>query len=434
MKNILLFAAFTLNIFTISFAQRSNLIFFTENGETFTLMLNGITYNNSPQSNVKAEQLNGGTYSVRITFSDASVKPCIEQITLDPGMEVTFMVTLASKSVVEKGVTKFSKGFFSTKPDSVIEKEKSNVDKEKKYVLSFLTKTRLDESTSSAPPVSTNSSSQNTNNNSVQPDNSLYRGSGDPLKGLNVEKSKSMVIGNYYAVVIGIDNYKGKWTPLKNAANDAKAIEALLKSKYKFDNFHALYNEQATRKAIIAELEWLVKNADEEDNVFIYYSGHGEFKKELNKGFWVPVDALSNTTADYISNNDIQTYLGGIKSKHTLLVADACFSGDLFRGNTISVPFENSEKYYKEVHGLTSRQAFTSGGIEPVMDGGKNGHSVFAYYFLKSLNENDNKYFDASQLYEKIKIPVVNNSEQTPKLAPLKDTGDEGGQFIFIKK
>ncbi len=261
-----------------------------------------------------------------------------------------------------------------------------------------------------------------------------YRGSGDPMKGLNVSKAKDMVIGNYYALIIGIDKYTGKWPPLQNAVNDAKAVEATLNAKYKFDYFRTLYNEQATRKSIIAQLEWLVQNVKEQDNVFIYYSGHGDFKKELNKGFWVPIDAIANSTADFISNNDLQTYVGGIKSKHTLLVTDACFSGDLFRGSTVSVPFENSEKYYKEVHGLTSRQAFTSGGIEPVMDGGKDGHSVFAYYLLKSLKENENNFFDASQLYDRIKIPVVNNSEQTPKLAPLKDTGDEGGQFIFIKK
>ena len=117
-----------------------------------------------------------------------------------------------------------------------------------------------------------------------------------------------------------------------------------------------------------------------------------------------------------------------------MLVADACFSGDIFRGSTVSVPFEESEKYYKEVHGLPSRQAMTSGGLEPVMDGGKDGHSIFAYYFLKSLGDNENRYFDVGQIYNKIKIPVINNSDQTPKLAPVKNTGDEGGQFIFIKK
>ena len=115
-------------------------------------------------------------------------------------------------------------------------------------------------------------------------------------------------------------------------------------------------------------------------------------------------------------------------------MADACFSGDIFRGNTISVPFENSERYYKEVHNLISRQALTSGGMEPVMDGGKEGHSVFAFYFLKALSSNQNKFYDASQLFSTIKIPVTNNSEQSPQFQSIKNTGDEGGQYIFIKK
>lgn len=181
-------------------------------------------------------------------------------------------------------------------------------------------------------------------------------------------------------------------------------------------------------------LEWLVDSVKAEDNVLIYYSGHGEYKQSLNKGYWVPVDAATTSTYKYISNSDIQTFLGGIKSKHTLLISDACFSGDIFRGTTVSVPFEDTEKYYKKVHGLKSCQAITSGGLEPVMDGGRDGHSVFAYYLLKMLNENTSKHYDTGQLYNDIKIPVTNNSNQSPKLQPIKDTGDEGGQFIFIKK
>ena len=262
-----------------------------------------------------------------------------------------------------------------------------------------------------------------------------YRGGGDPLKGLNVANAtKEMQIGDYYALIIGIDKYQGAWTPLNNAANDAKAIENLLKSKYRFDHLKTLYNEEATRKNVIKEFEWLAENVKEKDNVFIYYSGHGEFKESFNKGYWVPVDAKTASTSDYISNNDIQTYLGGIKSKHTLLASDACFGGDIFRGTTVSVPFEDSEKYYNKVHDLPSRQALTSGGIEPVMDGGRDGHSVFAYYLLRSLTGNENKYYDASQLYSDIKIPVTNNSDQSPKFNPIKNAGDEGGQFIFIKK
>jgi hypothetical protein len=261
-----------------------------------------------------------------------------------------------------------------------------------------------------------------------------YRGS-DPFKGTNVANAtKEIKTGKYYALFVGIDAYSGTWKPLKNAVNDGKAIEALLKSQYKFDVIKTLYNGQATRSNIIDELEWLVANVKENDNVLIYYSGHGELKKELNKGFWVPVDAKTSSTSNYISNSDIQTFLAGIPSKHTLLVSDACFSGDIFRGTVTSLPYENSEVYYLKTYDRKSRQAISSGGLEPVMDGGREGHSVFAYYVIQALKSNNAKYFDASQLYNKIKIPVTNNSDQSPDFNPIKNTGDEGGNFIFIKK
>ncbi|MBI4945940.1 MAG: caspase family protein [Bacteroidetes bacterium] len=261
-----------------------------------------------------------------------------------------------------------------------------------------------------------------------------YRGSGDPLKGLNVSKAKTISFSEYYILIIGIDKYSGTWPPLKNAVKDALGVESMLKSKYKTDHVRTLYNEKATRTNIIRELEWLVDNVTSNDNVMIYYSGHGEFKPQLNKGYWVPVDAASSSTSAFISNSDIQTYLGGIQAQHTLLISDACFSGDIFRGGTVAAPFEESEKYYRQANSLKSRQAITSGGVEPVMDGGKDGHSIFAYYLLKALQENENKYFDVSQLYSKIKVPVMNNSEQSPAFNPIRNSGDEGGQFIFLKK
>ncbi len=260
-----------------------------------------------------------------------------------------------------------------------------------------------------------------------------YRG--DMLKGLGVAYSSSdLQFGNYYALIIGIDNYTGQWASLKNAVSDAKAINLILRGKYKFDYIKELYNEQATRQNIIRELEWLVENVKPTDNLLIYYSGHGEFNQALNKGYWVPVDAKAASTSYYISNSDIQTFLGGIKSKHTLLISDACFSGDIFRGNTVSVPFEESEKYYARVNSISSRKALTSGGVEPVLDGGREGHSVFAYYLLKALDSNAKQYYDASQLFDNIKIPVINNSEQAPQFNAIKNAGDEGGQFIFLKK
>lgn len=262
-----------------------------------------------------------------------------------------------------------------------------------------------------------------------------FRGGDDPLKGLNVAQAmKSVQVGDYYALIIGIDQYSGEWPRLKNAVNDARSVAQTLSTKYTFQYLKTLYDNQATRDNILKEFEWLMHNAKSNDNVFIYYSGHGEYMQNMDRGFWVPVDASSKTISGYISNEDIKSLLSGIGSKHTLLVTDACFSGDIFRGKTMTIPYDNSTKYYQKVYSLNSRKALTSGGVEPVLDKGKEGHSVFAYYFLQALNKNSEKYYDAGQIFESLKIPVVNNSFQTPLYNPIRNAGDEGGQFIFMLK
>lgn len=266
-------------------------------------------------------------------------------------------------------------------------------------------------------------------------DFALMRGSNDPLKGLKAAKAiQEVSIGRYFALIIGIDNYTGEWKSLKNAVNDAKAVNEKLTENYEFQSIRTLFNEQATRTNILKEYEWLMANVRENDNLLIFYSGHGDYNETLQRGFWVPVDATNSSISGLISNTDIQAFLSGIKSKHTFLIADACFSGDIFRGKTLTIPYENSFKYYNQIYSKPSRTALTSGGVEPVMDGGKDGHSVFTYYLLKSLSNNQNQFFDASQLYNDLKVAVINNSNQTPGFSPIVNTGDEGGQFIFIKK
>jgi hypothetical protein len=264
---------------------------------------------------------------------------------------------------------------------------------------------------------------------------SEFRGGNDPLKGLNVAQAmKSVEVGEYYGLIIGIDEYSGEWPMLKNAVNDAKGVAEILSSKYTFQYMKTLYNKEATRDNILKEFEFLLQKVKENDNVLIYYSGHGEYIQNMDKGFWVPVDASSKSISKYISNEDIRSFLTGIHSKHTLLVTDACFSGDIFRGKTMTIPYENSTKYYSKMYSLSSRKALTSGGVEPVLDKGKDNHSIFAWYFLQALKDNKEKYFDAGQIFDFLKIPVVNNSYQTPAYSPIRNAGDEGGQFIFIMK
>ena len=101
-----------------------------------------------------------------------------------------------------------------------------------------------------------------------------FRGGNDPLKGLNVAQAmKSVEVGEYYGLIIGIDEYSGEWPALRNAVNDAKGVAELLTSKYTFTSLKAMYNKEATRDNILAEFERLMSTAKANDNVFIYYSG-----------------------------------------------------------------------------------------------------------------------------------------------------------------
>lgn len=251
-----------------------------------------------------------------------------------------------------------------------------------------------------------------------------------PKKGLRPD----FLTAKNYGLIIGIDAYKGKWSPLQNAVRDARAVARVLESKFEFEKILTLYDQEATRDNVLGMLEQLTSTLGPDDNLLIYFSGHGRKEPPLNKGYWVPVDATEKSIGRYISNREILDYLSAMNARHVLLVADACFAGDIFKGNPLKYEFQDNESYYRKVAEKKSRAGLTSGGDEPVLDGGANGHSVFAWYFLKALEGIKKNYFSAEEVYQELKIPVANNSEQTPTFLPIKNTDDAGGQFIFIRR
>lgn len=235
--------------------------------------------------------------------------------------------------------------------------------------------------------------------------------------------------GNSYALLIGIDNYMGSdWSPLKTPVSDAKALEDLLLDKYGFKEVVSLYNEDATREKIIDYLDRIAQNVAEDDNLLIFFSGHGV---ELgNEGYWVPSDAEGQERYELIPNSEVKAALHKTNSKHVLVMVDACFSSTIFKSSNLFLKNDGSDDYYEKVGGLMSRQAITAGGLEPVPDG--NGeHSVFAKYLLKYLSKNEKKQLDASELYEMLKYPVAANSPNMPQFGHIQNTGHEGGQFVF---
>ena len=238
-------------------------------------------------------------------------------------------------------------------------------------------------------------------------------------------------LGTYRALIIGINDYKDPKIPdLETAVNDAQAMANLLRDRYSFQ-VELLLDRKATRKAIYQALRNLASSAKSDENVLIYYAGHGDLDRISEDGWWIPVDAEGGDPITYLDNFLVQKYIRSMKARHVLLISDSCYSGTLF-GQARAMPPVIGDKYYLNLYNEKSRWGMTSGNRTPVADSGSEDHSVFAYQLLKELRNSEKPYISTQELYTRIAPIISNNSEQTPLCRPIRNTGDQGGEFVFV--
>ena len=238
-------------------------------------------------------------------------------------------------------------------------------------------------------------------------------------------------LGAYRALIIGINDYKDPKIPdLETAVNDAKAMAELLRERYGFQ-VKLLLGRKATKKVIYKALRSLASSTKPNDSILIYYAGHGDLDRTYDDGWWIPVDAKGGDPFTYLSNVQVQKSMRSMKARHVLLISDSCFSGTLF-GEARAMPEVIEDKYYLNLYNEKSRWGMTSGNRTPVSDRGSGGHSVFAYHLLKGLRKNEKPYIYTQEIYVRIAPIVSNNSEQIPICRPIRNTGDHGGEFVFV--
>ena len=134
-------------------------------------------------------------------------------------------------------------------------------------------------------------------------------------------------LGNFYALVIGNDDYKNI-PKLKSAIVDAKAVGTLLEKEYGF-RVTPLFN--ASRYQILSALSGFRPKLSERDSFLIYYAGHGVLDEDIQRGYWLPIDAEAKNSANWLSTTAIIDEVHGMKALHVLVVSDSCFSATLMR-------------------------------------------------------------------------------------------------------
>ena len=244
-------------------------------------------------------------------------------------------------------------------------------------------------------------------------------------------------LGDYYALVIGNSDYK-HFPKLRTPVNDAQAVAKVLKQQY---GYQTTLITDADAHTILTKLNDYRKTLNEKDNLLIYYAGHGLVDDSTGTAYWLPVDAEKDNDANWIPTRRITDYLSAMTAKQVLIVADSCYAGALTRsalsrlqsGKTV----DEWVKWFKKMAKLRTRMLLSSGGNEPVNDGGGGDHSLFAKAFLEALRQN-HRALDGYRLYLSVSKLVQSSLEkqhlavdQTPEYAPIKFAGHEAGDFIF---
>ena len=240
--------------------------------------------------------------------------------------------------------------------------------------------------------------------------------------------------GNYYALVIGIDQYPPPMKQLKTAVNDARAIGSVLEDKYGFQ-VQYLLDQDATRFKILDALSRYRNTLNENDNLLIYYAGHGYSDHDAEKAYWLPADADSGTSPNRIIADDLTTGVRVLPSRHVLIVSDSCYSGGLSRDADAPEHAGTESAFIARMLKSKSRTLMASGGDEPVSDSGSNGHSVFAYAVLRALERDDQPVFTASDLfYGSIRQQVAGRSSQLPQYTVIRNSDHDEGDFVFMHR
>ncbi len=241
--------------------------------------------------------------------------------------------------------------------------------------------------------------------------------------------------GKRFALVIANQQYK-HWTKLDTPRSDAQAVAGVLKQRF---GFEVTLIQDVNRQQLLAALSRLRQQVGPQDQVVVYYAGHGQMDSVTARGYWIPVDGDEKDIAQWVSVIDVTDQLSAMTARHVLVIADSCYSGTLTRSLVPAVDqaltLEQRINPLKQLSKQRARVAMTSGGLEPVVDGGSVEHSLFARSLLDVLAQ-VNSPVAAQELHNAVSARFTHLArrlkiQQQPQYAPIGFAGHEAGDFVL---
>ncbi len=234
------------------------------------------------------------------------------------------------------------------------------------------------------------------------------------------------------ALLIGVNKYDDSRVPeLTGAVPDVRAVRALLEGRL---GYETTVLENPRREDMLRAFNRLALQALTGDSVIVYYAGHGVVVpiNGVETGFWLPSDVDAEFPATWLANADIARLVATVGARQLLLVSDSCYSGTLAGKERVQLGGGRLD-----AEDLLKRRAavvMSSGGDEPVADSGRNGHSIFAWHFMRAL-EGLERWQVGGNLFERVRDAVVKDFPQTPQYGASRSAGHQGGtDYLFERR
>lgn len=191
--------------------------------------------------------------------------------------------------------------------------------------------------------------------------------------------------GKKRALVIGINAYQSM--PLEAAVADAQAVTKRLQEL----NFEVttVLDQDATIMRLRSELGTKLSQSGENDQVVIYFAGHGITEKLPGgkvEGYILPVDVnLRDVYATAISMKELRDLTSRIPAKHLVYVFDSCYSGlGLTRSVKNGLQEPDFQVYMENMAGQRAVYLISAGKADEVARE-VGGHGLFTMHFLDGI-------------------------------------------------
>lgn len=249
------------------------------------------------------------------------------------------------------------------------------------------------------------------------------------------ERAQSLPAGRRWALMIANQAY-AQWGTLDTPLTDAQAVGEVLRDRYGFD---VQWVRNATRAQMLQALQALRARVGPQDQVLVYYAGHGQMDSVTARGYWIPVDGDKQDVSRWVSVIDVTDQLSAMQARHAMVIADSCYSGTLTHSLMPQIDTALAEGQRRQALEFLSRQkvrvAMTSGGLEPVLDGGSIEHSLFARSLLDVLRQ-VHAPVAALELHQAVAARFAHlgrrlQVQQQPHYAPIAFAGHEAGDFVL---